>query len=151
MTKYAVVIPVKGDIYTEDCPEDGSDHRGPDKRLRYLQEKVGGFIELIRVGTGIDMYVNEDGRLRGCPTNTRATELIRKFPPWLAVDIVGDTVIVCTQKGAEALSAVSGVMKPKPIPIPKPKSTECSAAVIRGNRPTICGADHCTVHREVSA
>jgi len=145
MTKYAIVIPVKGDIRTEDCPEDGSD------RLRYLQEKVGGFIELIRVGTGIDMYVNEDGRMRGCPTNIRATGLLRKFPPWLAVDIVGDAVITCTEKRSEEVRAALGLAVKRPVVKPAVTRHGCSAAVIRGNRPAICGVDHCTVHREVSA
>lgn len=58
--------------------------------LGEMQGHVGGFIELVlhtKLATGMVMFVNEDGRMRGLPPNRKASMLAD-------VPIVGDVLIV---------------------------------------------------------
>lgn len=54
--------------------------------LGKLQVIVGGFIEVIRLGS-VDMVVNEEGRLRGLPLNLTASHAAGQ-------PIVGDVALV---------------------------------------------------------
>jgi hypothetical protein len=43
--------------------------------LREIRAVVGGYIEGIRLGADVYMYVDEEGKLKGLPMNSRATAL----------------------------------------------------------------------------
>ena len=43
--------------------------------LEEMQKFVGGYVERLRLKNGHTLYVNEDGRLNGLPTNKIATAL----------------------------------------------------------------------------
>lgn len=45
-------------------------------RLEFMQRAVGGYIEAIRLRGGRVMWVNEEGMLKGLPTNEKATEVV---------------------------------------------------------------------------
>ena len=40
-----------------------------DKRLADMQRLVGGYIELVRLEDGLDMWINEEGAIHGLPMN----------------------------------------------------------------------------------
>lgn len=40
-----------------------------DKTLDGLQELVGGYIECIRLKPGVDLWINDEGRINGMPPN----------------------------------------------------------------------------------
>lgn len=58
-----------------------------DVSLASLQKTVGGYIELVRLHTGLIMYVNEDGRGLNLPFNRNASQLAHQ-------DIVGTAVVL---------------------------------------------------------
>lgn len=78
-------------------PADGSEVRweDPDKiDLKYLQGKVGGYVEAIGVGNEINMYLNEEGKMEGLAPNRLATRLAKKYAGISMLDyIVGDVVL----------------------------------------------------------
>lgn len=53
--------------------------------LKELQDYVGGYIEIVHLGTQL-MIVNEEGLIRDLPTNYRASEIAGQM-------IAGDVVI----------------------------------------------------------
>jgi hypothetical protein len=55
--------------------------------LQELQDFVGGYIELVQLGNGTVMVVNEEGLLNKLPFNVNASRLA-------SMNIVGD-VLVC--------------------------------------------------------
>ena len=67
-------------------PENGTDFS-----LKELQGYVGGYIEIISLGRGERMVVNEEGKLLGLPYNDGATFWCRVAG--LGHTIVGDAVI----------------------------------------------------------
>lgn len=54
--------------------------------LEELQKYVGGYVELIRLPQG-DLYVDEDGTLKGLPVNIPASTIAGRM-------IVGDVLLV---------------------------------------------------------
>lgn len=58
-----------------------------DSKLETLQGAVDGWVELIKTPMG-DLYVNDDGRMRGLPINTIASACAGQ-------PIVGDVAFVC--------------------------------------------------------
>lgn len=64
MTITSVTLHVDGTVTQNDTP----------LTLEYLQGQVEGYIEAVRPGD-ITIYINEEGKLKGLPINTRATEL----------------------------------------------------------------------------
>ncbi len=60
--------------------------------LEELQGFVGGYIEMIPAGRHHVMVVNEEGKLKGLPSNPRATAIARENCVY--GEIVGDVVIV---------------------------------------------------------
>jgi len=64
--------------------------------LEEMQKIVGGYIEIIQLGNGMVMIMNEEGKLDGLPVNNLASELAQ--PVLQTYDrIVGD-VLVCSYK-----------------------------------------------------
>ena len=64
--------------------------KGKKFSLAELQAFVDGYIELVRLGPGQLMFVNEEGRLKGLPLNLQASLIAGQT-------IVGD-VIICTRR-----------------------------------------------------
>jgi hypothetical protein len=59
------------DTETEVKPKNGKKFSLPE-----LQKAVGGYIEIIPLDRNQVMYVNEDGRSMGLPTNGKATMMV---------------------------------------------------------------------------
>lgn len=89
----ALVIPAIGDPFVLK-PSGGKTFN-----LKELQSIVGGYIEAVRLtseeGVPLTMFVNEDGKNLGLPTNIRATGIMAGR--LLAGDIIVGDVIVCTR------------------------------------------------------
>lgn len=66
---------------------------GTDFSLEELQGFVGGHIEIVRLGHGEIMVVNEEGKLQNLPVNETAT-IFYRFKRGINDNIVG-TVLVC--------------------------------------------------------
>lgn len=61
--------------------------------LEFLQGQVGGYIELVTLD-GAQLFVNEEGKIKGLPVNLQATEVFH-FGGGNPEDyIVGDAVVV---------------------------------------------------------
>lgn len=89
----AVVIPVEGPCTIEEVGD-----------LRWYQEKLGGYIEAVTIRTiltdsgmtdvNCTVFVNEEGKLHGLPTNHRATDLCAvEIGGWIRDVIVGAAVV----------------------------------------------------------
>lgn len=53
---------------------------GTNFELEEIQELVGGNIELVLCREGLEMYINEEGKLLGLPVNPKATSLSGLYP-----------------------------------------------------------------------
>jgi hypothetical protein len=74
---------------TEIAPADGATFS-----LVELQTIVGGYIEAVRLRSGAWMFVNEDGKRLGLPTNVVATTIAHERGYLPADDwIVGDVIV----------------------------------------------------------
>ena len=70
---------------------------GTDFSLEELQNVVGGYIEILDLHNGQIMVVNEEGKLKGLPVNTIATEAYcMRFQSYFGL-IVGD-VVLCNKE-----------------------------------------------------
>jgi hypothetical protein len=66
---------------------DASEREIDPSDLDTLQEAVGGYIEMVKLGDGRIMYVNEDGLTKRLPPNPAASLLARR-------NIVGNVVVL---------------------------------------------------------
>ena len=83
----AQLIKSNGKTIPISIPEEG--------KLKFLQDKVGGYIEMVTSSQDPDLYVicNEEGKINGLPINYKATVLHRfAYDP-----LVGD-VIICNKE-----------------------------------------------------
>jgi hypothetical protein len=66
--------------------------------LEELQAFVGGYVQMIQLPNGEEMYLNEEGKLENLPINRRATTLGKVCG--IATDdcIVGDVIILNSQE-----------------------------------------------------
>jgi len=79
-------------------PADGSEVRWEDPEtitLPYLQEKVGYVVQAIGVGNEITMYLHEEGKAHGLPTNRLATRLAKKYAGISLTDYIVGDVLLC--------------------------------------------------------
>ena len=60
--------------------------------LEELQELVGGYIEVIYLPSDTIMIVNEEGKLKGLPTNLNATKILYEYYKVTNI-LVGDVVL----------------------------------------------------------
>lgn len=83
----ALVIPTDGDIYPVEF-EIGNSYD-------MLSKGVGGLIECVEISKGIDMWINEEGKMYGLDYNVRATAFYwTRHPAAFMRDvIVGDVVL----------------------------------------------------------
>lgn len=73
-----------------------SPKNGSDFSLEELQGYVGGYIEIVHLGRGEIMVVNEEGKLHNTPTNLNATALYQ-FATGDCKDFIAGDVLL-TQK-----------------------------------------------------
>ena len=64
-----------------------------DLDLDKLQEIVGGYIELVSVNTKINLFCNEEGKIKNLPVNTIATKFIKTHKHFNDV-LCGDVVFI---------------------------------------------------------
>lgn len=69
---------------------------GKEFQLKEMQKFVGGLIEIVPLGHGMIMVLNEEGKLNELPFNELATRLFLNCLPGRNDFIVGD-VLVCHQ------------------------------------------------------
>lgn len=62
--------------------------------LEFMQEVVGGYIEIVPIGSNLYIVCNEEGKLIELPPNPTATIICMAFG--FCDDIVGN-VIICTR------------------------------------------------------
>ena len=98
---YAVKIPALGKPEVVGFP-------GPDDDGQFdaLRDAVGGWIEHVNIvcyGLPLDMWVNEEGLLKGLPYNAFATRLYRLATGADMVLIVGDAIITSSDVEGETL------------------------------------------------
>lgn len=79
----------------EITPENGNQFT-----LEELQIIVGGHIEIVPLGTGLMMVLNEEGKLKGLPYNAQATVLFNSGLRLWFDPIAGD-VLVCSIRRLE--------------------------------------------------
>lgn len=65
-----------------------------DESFEKYQEIVGGYIQIIKVTDGINMVINEEGRLLNLPVNRKATDFLQAHTNQKVVDIVGNVVLI---------------------------------------------------------
>jgi len=81
------VITENGGRY-DSPPEDGKKYT-----LEELQKAVGGYIQVVNLGNGTLLVINEEGKLRGLKENVEATALARDAEALFPNDyIVGPAV-----------------------------------------------------------
>ena len=78
---------------------DGAESELPNTALETLQDAVGGYIELVHLGGGKLMIVNEDGLGMKLPENNKATDIVASVDT-IGQIIVGD-VVVCDEADIE--------------------------------------------------
>ena len=72
--------------------------------LKFLQDVVGGYIDLVTFPNGDKMYVNDEGKLNGLPTNHKASAIFQKLYPVTEYPmnndgwIVGDVLYIQRKK-----------------------------------------------------
>jgi Domain of unknown function (DUF3846) len=68
----------------------------PSIGLGYLQGQVGGYVQVVSIrSTDVNVYLNEEGKMKRLPPNKRASRLARRNGAISLLDtIVGDVVIV---------------------------------------------------------
>lgn len=59
-----------------------------------MQYYVHGYFEIIPLGDGCVMIINEEGKIKNLPLNETATAIIKTYYPAMKGEILGD-VIVC--------------------------------------------------------
>jgi hypothetical protein len=72
--------------------------KGSHFTLEELQTFVGGYVQMIQLSNGEEMYLNKEGKLENLPINRRATTLGKVCG--IAADdcIVGDVIILNSQE-----------------------------------------------------
>lgn len=72
---------------------DGSEEKVTKKlTLEYMQEIVGGWIQVVSFPNGDQLVCNEEGKLKGLPVNKKATELWKSH--YGNTDIIVGNVII---------------------------------------------------------
>ena len=63
--------------------------------LTELQLLVGGMIELVGLPDGKDMYINEEGKIKGLPYNDQATKIAEES--LMVNDVIVGPAVVCSR------------------------------------------------------
>lgn len=86
--KQAVHVKADGVTARLDMPPPGTD------KLKWMQDKVGGYIQLVHTDEEYHYLVNEDGLRLNLPPNFNATSLIGGVVYAAQAGIVGDMLMV---------------------------------------------------------
>jgi hypothetical protein len=84
---------MKGEIYKANGNIEQVNYPQPDVTLKFLQNIVGGYIQIIHFPDGNAMVMNEEGKLDGLPENVKATKLFREAFPGTEDFVVGDVLL----------------------------------------------------------
>ena len=64
-------------LYSDGATKVVSPSNDSDYSLEELQEFVGGYIEIVRLGGNKMMVINEEGKIHNLPLNIKATSIIQ--------------------------------------------------------------------------
>jgi len=67
-------------------------NNGRDFKLEEIQKLIGGYIEFVYLSIDKIMIVDEEGKVKGLPSNVQATKVIRKYG---IPDFIVGTAVVC--------------------------------------------------------
>jgi len=70
---------------------------------KMLQAGVGGWIELVRLNNGVDMWVNENGIAENLPYNPTATAIYWSNFGFMSGQIFGDVVFTSSNPDGETI------------------------------------------------
>lgn len=85
MNRY-LVIPPTGDMKVIDASTYDSSYEA-------LRQNIGGYIECVSLGPNLDMWVHDEGKLEGQPSNPRA-QLLFELEHGTGVDVIVGTVVI---------------------------------------------------------
>jgi hypothetical protein len=79
--------------------------------LSFLQKQVGGYIERVSSADGtVDLWVDEEGKLKSYPINNCATDLLWLLNPiFQGQDVLCGNVVLTGHKGPETASLPDGL------------------------------------------
>lgn len=81
-------------IYEDGTTKEVSPKNGTDFQLEEMQKVVKGYIDIIRMGDGKIMVINDEGKFE-CEYNQRATEIAHSYGALFPGDYIGGNVILC--------------------------------------------------------
>jgi len=67
--------------------------------LKYMQQYVGGLIQIIDLSDGRQIIINDEGKLKELPYNKEATEIANKDGALFSGDFIVGNAIVLSGKG----------------------------------------------------
>lgn len=83
-----------------DAPIDTTPENGKQFTLEEMQGIVGGYIQIINLGNGNVMVINEDGKLLNLPKNAHATIIAHQHKAIFPLDYIVGTALVCRESEA---------------------------------------------------
>lgn len=83
-----------------DAPRDVTPANGTNFTLEEMQSIVGGYIQIIFLGNGKVMVINEEGKLLKLPTNAHATLIAHQHKAIFPLDCIVGTALVCREREA---------------------------------------------------
>ena len=63
--------------------------------LEEAQKMVGGYVQVVPLGDGNILVVNEDGKPMGLPVNREATSIMHRHYPMAVNDCIVGDVLMC--------------------------------------------------------
>ncbi|WP_289075725.1 DUF3846 domain-containing protein [uncultured Bacteroides sp.] len=81
-------------IYEDGTEKEVSPKNGTDFKLEEMQDVVNGYIDIIRMGDGKIMVINDEGKFE-CEYNRRATEIAHSYGTLFPGDYISGNVILC--------------------------------------------------------
>jgi hypothetical protein len=120
-----VVIPVEGAARVEEIPDD----------LKTMQALVGGYVELVRLERGLELWVNEEGLINELPLNRLASTLATRL-------IVGTAFVARSNARGDTTSLRPGDVAD--LLGPPPRCDYSRRARTPAAREVGCPLDHCS-------
>lgn len=91
MNNTVITVAVNGELKRETLPEGST--------LPFLQARVGGYVDVVRVNDRVDMWLNDEGLILGQEDNRRAMRIVRALGT-LTQPYVGGVVFAgCSPEG----------------------------------------------------
>ena len=76
-----------------------------------LRDGVGGWLELVRLNNGVDLWVNENGIAEGLPYNPTATAIYWSNFGFMSGQIFGDVVFTSSNDEGETTGLTVGQLE----------------------------------------